>query len=200
MSSSIHLPQEHITINFAPSIQEQINIDTFTSLIFPDCGMLYLPPTSYQCLMSKLLHPSLLFSSTIFKITSIHHSPAHFTINVLLLSQFSTSLTQMIHYLTINFYPIILYIWGPDTLSGRPSVHALLTTSHNCFNPIVCTVKSNNNNNIGRECRRWLNRTEESIIALVLFELVLEGSIDWEKTCILNHLKTIKSSKLKEKE
>ena len=98
------------------------------------------------------------------------------------------------------FYPIILYIWGPDTLSGRPSVHALLTTSHNCFNSIVCTVKSNNNNNIGRECRRWMNRTEESIIALVLFELVLEASIDWEKTCILNHLKTIKSSKLKEKE
>ena len=53
----------------------------------------------------------------------------------------------MIHYLTINFYPLILYIWGPDTLSGLPSVHPLFTISHNCFNPIVCTVKSNNNNN-----------------------------------------------------
>ena len=33
---------------------------------------------------------------------------------------------------------LILYIWGPDTLSGLPSVHPLLATSHNCFNPIVC--------------------------------------------------------------
>ena len=105
MSSSIHLPQEHMTINSAPGIQEPINLITFTSLVFPDCGMLYLPPTSYLCPMSKLLlHPSLLSSSTIFMITSTHHSPAHFTINVpVALSTLSFTHSDDYHYLSSNF-------------------------------------------------------------------------------------------------
>ena len=104
MSSSIHLPQEHMTINSAPGIQEQINLVTFTFLVFPDCGMLYLPPTSYLCLMSKLLHLSLLSSSTIFKITSTHHSPAHFTFNVPVApSTLNLTYSDDYHYLFINF-------------------------------------------------------------------------------------------------
>ena len=87
-----------------PGIQEQINLVTFTSLVFPDCGMLYLPPTFCLCLMSKLLHPSLLSFSTIFKITSTHHSPAHFTTNVPV-APFTLNLTYSVdyHYLSINF-------------------------------------------------------------------------------------------------
>ena len=115
MSSSIHLPQEHMTINSAPGIQEQTNLVTFTSLVFPDCGMLYLPPTLYLCLMSKLFHPSLLSSSTIFKITSTHHSPAHFTTNVPV-APFTLNLTYSddYHYLSINFIHQF-YISGGQT-------------------------------------------------------------------------------------
>ena len=128
MSSSIHLPQDHMAINSAPSIQEQINLVTSTSLVFPDCGMLYLPPTSYQCLMPKLLHPSLLSSSTIFKITSTHHSPAHFTFNVPVApSTLNLTYSDDYHYLSINFYPLILYTLY---LGARHLVWPTISTSN----------------------------------------------------------------------
>ena len=105
----------------------------------------YLRPHIYvSCQSCYIHHFSLLqpFSRSLQLIT-----PLHILLSMSLsLHPLSTSLTQLSFFI-YKFYPLILYIWGPDTLSGLPSVHPLLTTSHNCFNPIVCTVKSNNNNN-----------------------------------------------------
>ena len=110
-----------------------------------ECSTYLRPHINVSCQSCCIHHFSFLqpFSRSLQSIT-----PLHISLSMSLsLRPFSTSLNQMIHYLTINFYPLILYIWGPYTLSGLPSVRPLLTTSHNCFNPILRTVKSNNNNN-----------------------------------------------------
>ena len=80
MSSSIHLPQEHnhkLRTQYSRINKSQHLLLSSSQIV--ECSTYLRPHINVSCQSCCIHH---FFSSTIFKITAIHLTPAHFTINV----------------------------------------------------------------------------------------------------------------------